>query len=92
VDDKEQQKQAALDKAAADKLAAEQAAAQTEKPGAGKARMGKGVLTVTGPETGRRRAGHVFGKAPVEVDASTLTQNQVDAIMADPLLSVKASK
>ena len=64
-------------------------AVETTKSASDTVAMGNGILTITGPETGRRRAGHVFGKEPVDVDASTLTQAQVNTLLADPLLSVK---
>jgi hypothetical protein len=89
--DDDKMKQATAEKTAADKLAAEEAAkkALEAKELERKKSNGRGVLIVTGPEAGRRRAGHVFGKDPVEIDLADLNKGQLDAIEADPLLSVK---
>jgi hypothetical protein len=84
--DENKLKQATLDKTSADELAAEEAAA---KEMANKQGKGRGILIVSGPEAGRRRVGMIFGKEPVEVDIAGLTKEQIDAINADPQLSVK---
>lgn len=59
--------------------------AAEKKPAAKKKREIE-VLRVVGPEIGRRRAGHAFGKAEVELRVEDLTDAQVAAIQSDPLL------
>lgn len=45
------------------------------------------ILRVAGPERGRRRAGHHFGAEVLELRIEDLTEEQVAAIQADPLLT-----
>lgn len=45
-------------------------------------------LIVTGPERGRRRAGHTFGPTAVELPIADLTDEDLAAIKGDPLLTV----
>ena len=46
------------------------------------------VVEVTGPKQGRRRAGHRFGPEPVLFHAGELTEDDLVALEADPLLTV----
>lgn len=56
-----------------------------EKPAA-KKKKDVSVLRVSGPERGRRRAGHAFGAEAVDLKVDDLTPEQVAAIQADPQL------
>ncbi|MGK7661168.1 hypothetical protein ACSQ8I_08380 [Marinovum sp. E06] len=49
---------------------------------------GEPVVEVTGPKQGRRRAGHRFGPEPVLFHAGELTEDDLVALEADPLLTV----
>jgi len=46
------------------------------------------TLLVTGPKSGRRRAGRQFGTEPVTLLVDELTEGDLAAIEADPLLRV----
>lgn len=70
--------------AAAEKAVAEKAAA--EKAPAKKKSREEAWLVVTGPARGRRRAGHAFGAAPVEIRAAELSNAAIAAIKGDPEL------
>ncbi len=48
------------------------------------------IITVVGPEGGRRRAGRQFGPVGVKIDLSTITLDQLAAIKADPTLHIVA--
>lgn len=62
--------------------AAEKAVARKEQR---KARE-EAWLIVTGPERGRRRAGHAFGASATELRIADLTDEDVAAIKGDPQL------
>jgi hypothetical protein len=48
------------------------------------------LVTITSAQPGgRRRAGVAFGTEPLEIDLSTLTPEQVEALYADPALSIR---
>ena len=47
------------------------------------------TLIVTGPKAGRRRAGRAFGLEPVSINAMDLTEDEIAALQADPLLTVE---
>lgn len=47
------------------------------------------TLIVTGPQSGRRRAGRAFGPEPVTLNAMDLTQDEIAALQADPALTVQ---
>jgi hypothetical protein len=47
----------------------------------------KDTVTVTAPKP-RRRAGHRFGPHPVEIDRTTLTDAQWEALKSDPFLRI----
>lgn len=51
-----------------------------------KKKRGVRVLRVTGPERGRRRAGHAFGATAVELRVEDLSEEEIAAIQADPQL------
>ncbi len=46
------------------------------------------TLLVTGPTSGRRRAGRLFGADPVTLLVDELAEDELSAIEADPLLRV----
>jgi hypothetical protein len=46
------------------------------------------VLTVVGPARGRRRAGRQFGAEAVRIPLAELTEQEVEALIADPALAV----
>ena len=46
------------------------------------------TLLVTGPKSGRRRAGRLFGAEPVTLVVDELAEAELAAIWADPLLRV----
>lgn len=48
------------------------------------------LITIKSKNDSRRRAGIEFNRAGVEIDTDDLTQEQVDAIQADPMLVVNA--
>lgn len=84
------EKAAEAAKAAEAKKSAEAAkAAEVKKTATGAKRAGKDEawLIVSGPERGRRRAGHAFGKSPVEICVADLTDEQLAAIKGDPQLA-----
>ena len=68
------------------------AAATSEKPAPKKKGKDEGReeawLIVTGPERGRRRAGHAFGKTAVELRVAELSDPELSAIKGDPELAV----
>lgn len=76
----------AHEKAEAKKKPAAPAEKAAEKKPAAKKKRDVKVLRVAGPERGRRRAGHAFGKGEVELRVEDLTKDQVAAIQSDPLL------
>lgn len=45
-------------------------------------------LRVTGPVAGRRRAGRAFGPEPVDIPLLDLSEDDLRALDADPMLSV----
>jgi len=48
------------------------------------------VIEVVGPAAGFRRAGHIFGKAPVQIPVADLTKANLAAIEGEPkLISVR---
>ena len=47
------------------------------------------TVVVTGPKAGRRRAGRAFGLEPVSINAMDLTEDEIAALQADPLLTVE---
>lgn len=49
----------------------------------------EGWLSIVGPARGRRRAGMVFGAAPVVVSLAELSQDVIDALKGDPDLAVQ---
>lgn len=49
------------------------------------------TLTIVSRQEGFRRAGHVFGAQPVEIDAKDLSDEQVAALKAEPMLIVVES-
>lgn len=51
----------------------------------------EGWLVVSGPPEGRRRAGLRFGPTPTPLRAEDLTSEQLAALYADPLLTIRAS-
>lgn len=51
----------------------------------------EGWLVVSGPPEGRRRAGLRFGPKPTPIRAEDLTSDQLAALYADPLLTIRAS-
>lgn len=51
-----------------------------------------GVIEVVGPAQGRRRAGMMFGSVPQRFRASQLSEAQLAALRADPLLAVGVSE
>lgn len=48
----------------------------------------EGWLSIAGPERGRRRAGRVFGTAPVFVSREELSEEVIAALKSDPELAV----
>jgi hypothetical protein len=48
------------------------------------------VLVVRSTTARRRRAGIEFGREPVEVSTALLTEEQIEQILADPMLVVEA--
>lgn len=46
------------------------------------------ALIVTGPQSGRWRAGRKFGPAPETLLVSDLTDAEIDALRADPALTI----
>ena len=50
-----------------------------------------GLLAVSGPPEGRRRAGMRFSPTPTPIRAEDLTSDQLAALYADPLLTIRAS-
>ena len=58
---------------------------QTEAPEEGH------TVTVIGPQKGRRRIGRRFGQEPVNIPAEDLSEEEFDALMADPMLAVSVS-
>ena len=70
--------------------------ADEPKPEAPKAPKGKAgakgeIIKVRGPEDGRWRGGLQFGPLECEVDLSTITPADLEAIETDPYLSVRRS-
>ena len=54
--------------------------------------MGAGAtVTVVGPAKGRWRAGRPFGPVPVAIPAAELTDDELEALRADPELVVSAT-
>ncbi len=49
----------------------------------------EGWLSIAGPERGRRRAGRVFGTAPVFVSCDELSEEVIEALKSDPELTVR---
>lgn len=49
----------------------------------------RGALIVTGPQRGRWRAGHKFGPGETTLFLDDLSEEDVQAIQGDPVLSVK---
>lgn len=47
-----------------------------------------GLIVVTGPKRGRRRAGRAFGPEPVKIPLTDLSEDDARAIADDPELSV----
>lgn len=47
------------------------------------------TVVVTGPKQGRRRAGRAFGPEPVSFNVMDLTEDEIAAFQADPLLTVE---
>ncbi|QYK42863.1 MAG: hypothetical protein KF887_07105 [Paracoccaceae bacterium] len=46
-------------------------------------------LIVTGPKSGRRRAGRQFGPEPVTLAVSDLSEAEIAALMTDPALTIQ---
>ncbi|WP_126977465.1 HI1506-related protein [Frigidibacter oleivorans] len=46
-------------------------------------------VKVTGPKKGRRRAGRAFGREPVLIPMDDLTEDELEALSADPALTVE---
>lgn len=59
-----------------------------EAPASSGAQPAAHTITVTGPAGGRRRAGRAFGATPVTLSLAYLTDDELAAIKADPLLTV----
>lgn len=51
----------------------------------------KGVVTVTGPEKGRRRIGRRFGLESVDIPAEDLSRADLALLHSDPTLAVSIS-
>lgn len=49
---------------------------------------GATLRVISRPATGRRRAGRAFSTTPAEVEADELTEDQLVALLSDPLLIV----
>lgn len=47
------------------------------------------ILVVTGPKKGRWRAGRKFGPEPVRIPVADLSDDEMEAISADPKLTVE---
>jgi hypothetical protein len=57
---------------------------------AAKSKPRKGAVVVTANiDGGRRRAGRAFSRSPTTIDLADLSDEQIVAIEADPVLSVK---
>lgn len=50
------------------------------------------VYEIKGPKKGRRRAGRHFGIEPVMIPADELTEDDLEALEADPLITVVLRK
>lgn len=50
--------------------------------------MTKKILTITANREGFRRAGHAFGREPVQLAESDLTEEQIAMLKAEPMLTV----
>lgn len=46
------------------------------------------TATITGPKQGRWRAGRHFSAEPTVIDIDTLTEDELEALRGDPLLSI----
>lgn len=70
------------------------AGVEPKKVKAGKFRAaGEGLIAVsTSQPGGRRRAGFALGATPIEIDLAELTIEQLEALEADPTVSIKPVK
>lgn len=50
--------------------------------------MTKKILTITASREGFRRAGHAFGREPVELSEDELTGEQIAMLKVEPMLTV----
>lgn len=50
--------------------------------------MTKKILTITASREGFRRAGHAFGREPVQLAEDELTGEQIAMLKAEPMLTV----
>ena len=46
------------------------------------------TVTITGPKQGRWRAGRHFSDEPTVIEIDTLTEDDLDALRGDPMLSI----
>jgi Mu-like prophage FluMu N-terminal domain len=54
--------------------------------------MTKKILTITASREGFRRAGHAFGREPVQLPEDDLTGEQIAMLKAEPMLTVIESE
>lgn len=54
--------------------------------------MTKKILTITASREGFRRAGHAFGREPVELVEDELSSEQIAMLKAEPVLTVIESE
>ena len=65
--------------------------AAAKADGADRATDAGATVTVVGPARGRWRAGRQFGPVPVAIPAEELTDEELEALRADPELVVSAT-
>ena len=76
---------AAAENGHAPQVGASDAPTDSDPPTAGS------MVTVIGPQHGRRRIGRRFGQEPVDIPAEDLSEAEFDALMSDPTLAVSVS-